>query len=101
VRLWDAATGAWKQTLEPNVAIASLLFSEDGRYLKTGRGSLSLDSSSPGACLYHEQSIYAISVKDEWVTQDGQNLIWLSPDYRATCSALFNGIPVLGHSSGQ
>ncbi|OXV06890.1 hypothetical protein Egran_05343, partial [Elaphomyces granulatus] len=73
----------------------------DGRYLKTDRGSLSLDSSSPGTCHYHEQSIYAISVKDEWVTQDGQNLIWLSPDYRATCSALFNDMLVLGHSSGQ
>jgi hypothetical protein len=68
----------------------------DGRYLKTDRGLLSLNSGSPDTYLHQEQSICAIFVNDEWVTQDGQNLLWLPPDYRATCSALFNNMLVLG-----
>ena len=101
VRLWDATTGAWKQTLEINTTIASLLFSEDGRYLKTDRGLLSLNSGSLDTCLRQEQSICAVSVNDEWVTQDGQNLLWLPPDYRPICSAIFNNVLALGHASGQ
>ena len=73
----------------------------DGRYLKTDRGLLSLNSGSPDTYLHQEQSICAIFVNDEWVTQDGQNLLWLPLDYRATCSALFNNMLVLGHASGQ
>ncbi|KAN0087004.1 WD40-repeat-containing domain protein [Elaphomyces granulatus] len=98
VQLWDATTGTWKQTLNVNVTIYSLLFSMDGRYLKTDRGLLSLNSGSPDIYLRQE---CAVSVNDEWVTQDGQNLLWLPPDYRARCSALFNNMLVLGHASGQ
>ncbi|KAN0085554.1 Quinonprotein alcohol dehydrogenase-like superfamily [Elaphomyces granulatus] len=101
VRLLDATTGAWKRTLDVNVFIRSLLFSMDGRYLKTDRGLLSLNSGSPDTCLRQEQSICAIFVNDEWVTQDGQNLLWLPPDYRPTCSALFNNMLVLGCRSGE
>jgi hypothetical protein len=35
------------------------------------------------------------------VTQDGQNLLWLPPDYRAECSAFLNNMLVLGCRSGQ
>ncbi|KAN0086965.1 hypothetical protein V8E54_000653 [Elaphomyces granulatus] len=98
VRLRDATTGAWKQTLNVNITICSLLFSMDGRYLKTDRGLLSLNSGSHDIYLSQECAIF---VNDEWVTQDGRNLLWLPPDYRANCSALLNNILVLGHESGQ
>ncbi|KAN0066955.1 vegetative incompatibility protein HET-E-1 [Elaphomyces granulatus] len=102
VRLWDATTGAWEQTLNVNTILKSLLFSEDGRYLKTDRGLLRLNSGSPDTCLYQEQSICTIFVNDEWVTYDGQSLLWLPPDYRFfTCSALFNNRLVLGCASGR
>ncbi|OXV11492.1 hypothetical protein Egran_00747 [Elaphomyces granulatus] len=101
VRLWYAITGAQKQKLKTNITITSLLFSEDGRYLKTERGLLSLNSVSSDTCLHHERSMHGISVNDEWVTQDGQNLIWLPLDYRAACSALFNNMLVLGNPLGQ
>jgi WD40 repeat protein len=99
VRLWDATTGAWKQTLEIHATITSLLFSEDGRYIKTNRGLLSLNSGSPDACLPQDQLIF---VNDEWVTRDGQNLLWLPPDYRPICSAIFNNnVLASGHGSGH
>ncbi|KAN0078645.1 Pfs, NACHT and WD domain protein [Elaphomyces granulatus] len=101
VRLWDATTGAWKQTLNVKRSIYSLSFSMDGRYLKTDRGLLSLNSDSPDTFLPQEQSIYAISVNSEWVIQNGQNLLWLPPDYRAECSAFFNNMLALGCPSGR
>ena len=70
----------------------------DGRYLKTDRGLLSLNSGSPDTYLPQERAIF---VNREWVTQDGQNLLWLPPDYRAECSAVLNNMVVLGHASGQ
>jgi WD40 repeat protein len=95
VRLWDATTGAWKQTLNVNTTIYNLLFSMDGRYLKTDLGLLRLNS---GSCLYLE-SLFAYG---EWVIYDGQNLLWLPLDYRdATCSALFNNMLALGYESGR
>ncbi|KAN0075952.1 NAD(P)-binding domain protein [Elaphomyces granulatus] len=98
VRLWDTTTGAWKRTLNLNVRIESLLFSEDGRYLRTNRGLLRLDSGLPDDTRHQEQAIF---VNHEWVTRNGQNLLWLPPDYRTPHSAFFNNMLVLGCRSGE
>jgi WD40 repeat protein len=42
----------------------------------------------------------ALSVAEQWVVKEGQNILWLPPDYRATCEAVRNNVVVLGHSSG-
>ena len=96
VCLWDTITGAQKQAF--NISTSSLSFSEDGRYLQTDRGLLSLNSNSPDTCHYQEQSIHGIGYNDEWVTQDGQNV---PPDYRALCFTISNNMLILGHKSGQ
>ena len=101
VRLWDATTGAWKQTFKTSVYILELSFSEDGRYLKTEEGLLSLDSGSFVTSFHRDQSIYAISINNEWVTRDGQDLLWLPPDYRPFCWAVLNNMLALGHLSGR
>jgi WD40 repeat protein len=102
VRLWDVTTGAYQQTLEGHQSLRSLLFPEDSRYLKTDRGLLSLKSSSSGACLEQEPSICTVFVSEDWVTRDGQNILWLPPYYRAaTCSALYENMLVIGLRSGE
>jgi WD40 repeat protein len=103
VRLWDTITGAWKQTFETDAYyIRSLLFSEDGQYLKTNRGLL-FNSGSFGQYLHQNrnQSIYAISADNQWVAQDGQNLLWLPPGFRPRCSAVYINVLVLGCVSGS
>jgi WD40 repeat protein len=102
VRLWDTATGAWKQTLETGRIIGKpLLFSDDGQYLKTYHGLLNLNCGPPDTYIHREQSIYVISSDTEWVTQDGQNVLWLPPDFRYSSLAIFNNLLALGQSSGQ
>ncbi|KAN0086979.1 hypothetical protein V8E54_000667 [Elaphomyces granulatus] len=98
VRIWDATTGAWKQTLNVNTTIRSLLSLLNGQDLKTDQGLLSLNSGSPDTYLLQERAVF---VNGEWVAQDGQNLLWLPPDYRATFSCLLNNMLVLGQASGQ
>ena len=99
VRLWDVITGAQKQTFD--ISTKNLLFSEDGRYLKTDRGLLGFNSSLLDRCSYQEQSTHGICYNDEWVTQDGRNILWLPQEYRVSCSALFNNMLALGHQLGQ
>jgi WD40 repeat protein len=101
VRLWDTATGAHKKTLHTNKFIYSLSFSEDGRLLKTDQGWLSLNSDLSDKCQDQKPSTSTVFVSDDWVIRDGKNNLWLPPDYRATCTAFYNNMLVLGHASGQ
>jgi WD40 repeat protein len=99
VRLWDPATGAQLQTLELGIMISTLLFSTFGQHLKTGRGvlhvnSLNLSPDSP-------KQVRALFVSNDWITEEGEGILWLPPDHRATCVAVWDGMVVLGHSSGR
>src|SRR6202034_3073335 len=100
VRLWDPATGAALQTLEVDVSLYSIFFSRDAQYLKTNRGLLSLQSSST-LSPSRVPSLYQILVKGDWITRDGENLLWLPSDYKAECSALHDNMLVIGHMSGE
>ena len=99
VRLWDAATGAARGTLNVNMAIQNLSFSSSGQCLKTDRGVLDLSSLLLNVSSCSSDRLLHLFVSDNWVSVEGKNILWLPPDYRATCAAVWNGILVLGHSS--
>jgi WD40 repeat protein len=94
------ASGSYDQTVRLWEATSSLSFSTDDQYLNTNKGLLTLNPESSNVP-NQEQSRQAIFVEEERVTQDGQNILWLPPDYRATCCAVCNNMLVLGHASGQ
>jgi WD40 repeat protein len=100
VRLWDAGTGAALQTLKGlSRSVTSVAFSPDGKFLETDRGVLQLDSSIE-VSLNSLKPLHTLFVVNEWVIEAGQNILWLPPDYRATCIAVWDGFITLGHSSG-
>ena len=77
VRLWDAATGRALQTLKGHSSgVSSVAFSPDSNLLSTLR------------------------VSDFWVAEGEANILWLPPDYRSTCDAIWDQTVVLGHSLG-
>ena len=43
----------------------------------------------------------SILVKNEWLTRNGSNAIWLPVEYRATSSAVYESMLVMGHASGR
>jgi WD40 repeat protein len=100
VRLWDVVTGAPLQTLKlDDTEIRNLSFSTSGQYLKTNRGVLDVSSLLEVSADYLEH-LCALFVSANWVTEKGGNILWLPPDYRTTYMAVWNGIAVLGRSSG-
>jgi WD40 repeat protein len=78
VRLWDAATGTALQALEGHSnEVSSVAFSPDGKLLPTLR------------------------VSDYWVVEGEANILWLPPDYRSICDAIWDQTVILGHSLGR
>jgi WD40 repeat protein len=101
VRLWDPATGTEKQVFEINVIVDRLSFLNNGKYLKTNRGILSLNIESSDKRDYQNQLSCAMFVGSEWVIQEQQKILWLPPDYRAASTAVYKNTLALGHFSGQ
>jgi hypothetical protein len=101
VKLWDTATGALQQTLIVDAVIRGLSFSKSGPYLETDRGLLRFETTYFSIPPPQSEPISGIFVKERWVARDMERLLWLPPDYRATCSAFQGSVLVLGHPSGQ
>ena len=101
VRLWDPATGAALHTLDVGTIVTRISFSSDGQYLETDRGLLRIQSSIPNSSPVQAQCFGEVFLKGNWITRGGENLLWLPSDYRASCSALYGNVLVLGCPSGQ
>ena len=100
VRLWDRVTGASLQTLDVGVIYSKISFSRDGQYLDTDKGLLSLHSScNPPTS--QAQPLRQICVKGDWVTRNGENVLWLPSNYKARSWALHDNLLAIGHASGE
>jgi WD40 repeat protein len=108
VRLWDLTTVRLRdvtarvacRTLKVDVRLHDLSFSSCGQYLETDRGVLNA-YSPPSSAISPSNRLHTLFVANNWVRKETKNVLWLPPDYRATCLAVWNGILVLGHSSGR
>ena len=117
VKLWDTRSGQERQTLQVRGGIQVMRFTSDGNYLLTDRGILDVISSD-GNYLTDRgvlDVIYSASmlvqarpapcpklfVREQWVTLGSEILLWLPPDYRASCFDVQGRTVVLGHSSGR
>jgi WD40 repeat protein len=120
VRLWDAATGALLQTLKGHLNfVYSVAFSPDGKQVVSGSDdrTVRLWDAATDAPLQtlkgHSNSVYSVAfspdgklvptfrVSNHWLIEGKANILWLPPDYRSTCEAIWGQTVVLGHSSGR
>jgi WD40 repeat protein len=99
VRLWDTATGAALRKFD-NCFVSELSFSRDALCLETDRGRLRIQPGSADE-LAHNLRPYTVFLKEDWITQDERNHLWLPADYRPSCSAYQGNLLVLGHPSGE
>jgi WD40 repeat protein len=121
VRLWDATTGAALQTLEGySDLVNSVAFSPDSKQVVSGsyNKTVRLWDATTGAALQtlkgqssaassvafslDGKAINTLLVSKEWIVESSTNILWLPLDYRLPiCTAAWNGILVLGYSSGR
>ncbi|KAK4163559.1 vegetative incompatibility protein HET-E-1 [Cladorrhinum sp. PSN259] len=101
VRLWDIATGACQVILEAHSIIKQLSFSSNNQWLETDRGLLSITSYALNSSIEQTPASGLLFVGDEWVMQDGRNLLWLPVDFRESCVAVHGRTLVLGNGSGR
>lgn len=76
VRVWDVDAGKEIETLVLNRYSMSIAFSRDGRFLKTDWGWVRLASD------VGPMSASSLFVKEEWITQGGQDILWIPLEQR-------------------
>ncbi|KAF3391820.1 hypothetical protein DPV78_010812 [Talaromyces pinophilus] len=103
VKLWDPAAGTLRQTLKGHSRwVRAVAFSPDGKFLETDQGQFNIESLHVRSLSQTARSFYKnILVKNEWLTRNDFNAIWLPVEYRATCSAVYDSMLVMGHASGR
>jgi WD40 repeat protein len=101
VKLWDAGTGAVLQTLEVGVTVWAVSFSKDGTFLQTDRGVLLAKSLSSSNSVSQLSPSHSIFVKDQWICWGTEDMLWLPPEYRPSCTAVYGSAVALGHSIGR
>ena len=96
VRLWDASTGKCLQMLEGDTFNVS--FSPHSSNLFTDFGTLDVRQTLRSG---HTQWIgCGIESERTWITRDGNNLLWLPPEYRPVRSAVKENCVGIGCGSG-
>jgi WD40 repeat protein len=102
VRLWNTATGVLQQTLSVVGLVFHLEFSQDGSYLRTNLGSLDIQSRRGKHTINSPQANLEIYIQQgQWITLNGEKVLWLPRESRPSCSAIKDGILALGHASGR
>jgi hypothetical protein len=87
------------QKIEPEWKAVRDASTASGQYLITDTGVLDVSflRLSPDPL----ERLRTLFVSNDWVAEEGANILWLPPDYRATRVAVRGGMIVLGHSSGS
>ena len=86
IQLWNLATGYIEQILVVDVRILGLEFSDDGRQVKTDKGTL--DICSEDEIFASAPTKAGVFVERQWISLKGERVMWLPPEYRPTSSAV-------------
>ena len=100
VRLWDASSGAAKQTLKVNAGIHTLSFSDDGTFFRTNRGSLYIGYLSEGKDATRQSLPLSISLGEQWVSLGKDDILWLPFERRTSVIAVYENVVAFGYRSG-
>ncbi|XP_014553890.1 hypothetical protein COCVIDRAFT_28947 [Bipolaris victoriae FI3] len=101
VTLWDVNAGAVIQTLNADAVLRILSFSDDGAFLQSDRGTLSLSFLSTYQSTPRREYMSSVYIKDQWVSHGAGNILWLPPDYRPSKVAAHKNIVAFSCRSGR
>lgn len=87
--------------LEVSGVVTMISFSSNGPFLETNKGVLKVEFYTPPASSSQTGTITEAIIREHWITQNSENLVWLPPEYRSACSAFQNNVLALGCLSGM
>lgn len=94
LRIWNPFTGQCLHIIDGTPGIRSLSFSSDGQYLNTSLGALSLSPFSESV-EENDDTKPLLFVTNTWIILNGQNHLWLPPEYRPKYTAVYGNIIVI------
>jgi len=105
VKIWDASSGECLQTLEVGTVLWKISFNNTGSCLHTDIGTITVNASSasnmaPSVTGPRYQG-GGLSSDRAWITYNSENLVWLPPEYRPSCSAVSGKTIGIGVGSGK
>ncbi|KAL4911900.1 hypothetical protein BDW62DRAFT_206990 [Aspergillus aurantiobrunneus] len=101
--IWTLQSESPLQIIDRFHSITSLSsFTQDNRALITDRGVLAIQPTSQPPSPTNDQRVDGIFVENEWITKNGQRMLWLPAEYRAaTTTAVYGNTVVLGYKTGR
>lgn len=100
IRLWNTKTGQLCQTAPVTGGATSLEFSKDDSFLYSNKGTLHIGSKHFDQISRLPDPKISIT-PEQWIALNDQEVMWLPPEYRATCSAVKDNLLAIGHKSGH
>ncbi|WPJ64533.1 hypothetical protein SMAC4_13811 [Sordaria macrospora] len=85
IKIWDPASGSCLQTIPTTAIIPHISFDYTNRYLRTSVGHIKIDTETTESQVVldnPESHSYGLGLDRSWITCNGQNVLWLPPNYR-------------------
>ncbi|PQE19017.1 hypothetical protein CJF31_00011382 [Rutstroemia sp. NJR-2017a BVV2] len=106
VVLWDTATGQhilYDETLQhwDTTTGQQILPTLEGHTASVHSVAFSPNSKQAVSESDTQMLPHNLAVSNNWVMEEGVNILWLPFDYRTTATAIYRGVVVLGQKSGR
>jgi WD40 repeat protein len=117
VKIWDPASGKCLQTTSIDGVLVDISFDPTSSYQLTGTGRTrkitleATDTATAATTTTVRESVldqqdpkqfgYGLSPDGSWITCNGQNVLWLPPEYRPSCFALLERTVCIGCRSAR
>ncbi|EGO54028.1 hypothetical protein NEUTE1DRAFT_124378 [Neurospora tetrasperma FGSC 2508] len=103
VKIWDPASGNYLQTINTSTMTTDISFDPTNHYLRTNVGRIKIDTETTESQVVldnPESYSYGLGQDWSWITCNGQNVLWLPPNYRPSSCDLQGRMISIGSISG-
>ncbi|KAK1776790.1 hypothetical protein QBC45DRAFT_204092 [Copromyces sp. CBS 386.78] len=103
IKIWDSASGSCLQTIPTSTIMTDISFDPTNRYLHTNVGRIKIvtETTESQVVLDNSESHnYGLGQDWSWITCNGQNVLWLPPNYRPSSCNVQGRMISIGCASG-
>ena len=109
IQFWDLSDGSPRRTIDMHTRLYQLQVDPSGSKIRTEIGSFHIDDplTTDIQTIQRNQegrmvtSGYGLSTDRVWITWNGQNVLWLPPEYRSRNSVVMGSTVAVGSKSGR